>query len=145
MNEDTPNCAARHLAVWEGDHPPDDLTARRTFEDLYRHFVRRSDRFEDRDPAEPATECISAYVAALLRRWPNPTGEVNDHPAWDDGLLGNATGPLIYFNVRSNMAEEVFDVRPRRPQRPWAWSASTSRRESYGHRCRFENAAMRCS
>ncbi|MFD9093366.1 hypothetical protein [Streptomyces collinus] len=46
-------------------------------------------------------------MTALLERWPNPTGDKDDHPVWDDGLVGNGTGPLIYFGVRWNMAEEV--------------------------------------
>ena len=46
-------------------------------------------------------------MAALLERWPNPTGEQDDHPVWEDGLHGNETGPLIYFGVRQDAAEEV--------------------------------------
>lgn len=107
MNNDTRKYDTRCLAVWEGARPSGDLAAGRTFKDLYGQFVRRSDRFEERGPGEPPTERIEAYVAALLERWPNPTGEENDHPVWDDGLVGNETGPLVYFGVRWNVAEEV--------------------------------------
>lgn len=107
MNNDTRKYDTRCLAVWEGDRPPDDLAAEQTFRGLYDQFVRRSDRRGDRGPAEPPGERIGAYAAALLERWPNPTGEEDDHPVWDDGLVGNETGPMIYFGVRWNMAEEV--------------------------------------
>lgn len=107
MNADTQRHITRCLAVWEGGRPPGDLAAARTFKELYGRFVRRSDRSEDQCPDEPATERIAAYVAVLLDRWPNPAGETDDHPVWDDGLVGNGTGPLVYFGVRWNMAEDV--------------------------------------
>ena len=107
VNNDTRKYATRSLAVWEGDRPPSDRAAGQTFEELYDHFVRRSDRQEDRGLYEPPTDRIAAYMAALLERWPNPTGDEDDHPVWNDGLVGSETGPLIYFGVRWNMAEEV--------------------------------------
>ncbi len=55
-------------------------------------------------------------MAELLERWPNPTGEQDDHPVWDDGLHGNETGPLIYFGIRQDAAEEVSSA-PGRPER----------------------------
>lgn len=106
MNEDTRKYATRCLAVWEGGRPSDDLAAGQAYEELYSHFVHRSG-WEDRSPYAPATERIAAYVAALLDRWPNPTRDQDDHPVWDDGLIGNGTGPLVYFGVRWNVAEEV--------------------------------------
>ena len=107
MNNGTRKYGTRSLAVWEGGRPPDDFAAGQTFEELYGQFVRRGDRLADRGPHEPPTERIAAYVAALLERWPNPTGEQDDHPVWDDGLHGNETGPLIYFGIRQDAAEEV--------------------------------------
>lgn len=57
---------------------------------------------------------ISLRPSALRRMWPRcwsggPTrpGIEDDHPVWDDGLVGNETGPLIYFGVRWDVAEEV--------------------------------------
>ncbi|MFR0359251.1 hypothetical protein [Streptomyces sediminimaris] len=107
MNDDTRKYETRRLAVWEGDRPPGDPVAERVFKELYSRFVWNGDPDDDHGLNEPATERISAYAAALLERWPNETGETDDHPVWDDGLLGDATGPLIYFGVRWNMAEEV--------------------------------------
>lgn len=107
VNNDTRKYDTRSLAVWEGDCPPSDLAACQALEKLYDQFVRRSDRWEDRGLAEPLNVRVAAYMAALLERWPNPTGEEDDHPVWEDGLVGNETGPLIYFGVRWNMAEEV--------------------------------------
>lgn len=107
MTEDTRKYATRCLAVWEGDSPPDDSAASRTFEAFYGRFVRGGDRHEDRVPYEPATERVAAFETALLERWPNPAGEEDDHPVWEDGLVGSGTGPLVYFGVRWNMAEEV--------------------------------------
>jgi hypothetical protein len=107
MNNDTRKYSTHCLAVWEGAGPPGDLAAAQTFAELHGHFVRRGDRWEDRGPFEPPTERIAAYVAALQERWPNPTGDEDDHPIWESGPVGNETGPLLYFGVRWNMAEEV--------------------------------------
>jgi hypothetical protein len=108
MTEDTPNYAPHCLAVWEGDRPPSDLVAGRTFKELYSRFVWDGS-LKDRGPSEPPTERIGAYVAALLERWPNPTEHEDDHPVWESGLVGSGTGPLIYFDVRWNVAEEVTE------------------------------------
>lgn len=80
MTEDTQKYATRSLAVWEGDRPSRDLAAGQTFEEPYGHFVRRGG-WEDRSPYEPPTERIAAYGAALVVRWPNPTGDEDDHPS----------------------------------------------------------------
>ena len=109
VHNDTRKYDTRSLAVWEGDRPPSDLVAGRTFKELYSRFVWEGGPLKDRGPDEPPTGRIAAYVAALLERWPNPTGDEDDHPVWEDGLVGNATGPLIYFGVRWNMAEEVTE------------------------------------
>lgn len=106
VNNDARKYATRSLAVWEGGSPPGDLAAGQTFEELYDRFVRRSG-WEDCNPHEPPTERIVAYVAALLERWPNPTEDEDDQPVWEGGLIGNERGPLVYFGVRWNVAEEV--------------------------------------
>ncbi|MFF8948260.1 hypothetical protein ACF09I_05705 [Streptomyces sp. NPDC014940] len=107
MTDDRPNYASRCLAVWEGGRPPDDLAAARSYKELYSRFVWSGDPHEVRGPDEPPTERIAAYVAALLERWPNSTGDEDDHPVWESGLVGNGTGPLVYFCVRWNVAGEV--------------------------------------
>ncbi|WP_030703245.1 MULTISPECIES: hypothetical protein [unclassified Streptomyces] len=89
------------LAVWEGDRPADDKTAGRVFDDLY-------DRYIECEVVEPPSERIAAYVAALLERWCDLTEDEEDTPPWSTGpLIGEATGPLIYFPMRWSMAEEA--------------------------------------
>ena len=82
------------LAVWEGPRPASDAEALKEFESLYARHV------ESGSPSAPS-ERISAYVTALLARYPDLTelddDAVDDSP-WSDGpLIGNASGPFIYF------------------------------------------------
>ncbi|MFJ5531641.1 hypothetical protein [Streptomyces sp. NPDC093261] len=89
------------LAVWEGARPADDRAAGRTFTALY-------DRYVDTEDEHPPTERIAAYVAALLERWCDLTEDVEDTSPWSTGpLIGEASGPLVYFPMRSSMAEEA--------------------------------------
>ncbi|MFJ8979519.1 hypothetical protein [Streptomyces sp. NPDC102282] len=89
------------LAVWEGDRPPDDKTARRFCSDLY-------DRYLDGEGGEPASELIAAYVTALLERWCDITEDEEETSPWSIGpLIDGASGPLIYFGMSWSMAEEA--------------------------------------
>ena len=89
------------LAVWEGERPADDKTAARVLNDLY-------DRYIDGAVEEPPSERIAAYVAALLERWCDLTEDEEDTSPWSTGpLIGEASGPLIYFPLRWSMAEEA--------------------------------------
>ncbi|MFJ6799139.1 hypothetical protein [Streptomyces sp. NPDC091268] len=89
------------LAVWEGDRPADDKSPGRIFSALY-------DRYVDSEVEEPATERIAAYVAALLERWCDITEDEEDTSPWSTGpLIGEASGPFIYFPMRWSMAEEA--------------------------------------
>ncbi|MFF9473936.1 hypothetical protein ACF1E9_15130 [Streptomyces roseolus] len=89
------------LAVGEGEKPADDKTAGRVFADLY-------DRYIDRKVVAPPSERIAAYVATLLERWCDLTEDEEDTSPWSTGpLIGEASGPLIYFPMRWSMAEEA--------------------------------------
>ncbi|MFE1199494.1 hypothetical protein ACFW6E_43440 [Streptomyces olivaceoviridis] len=89
------------LAVWEGERPADDKTACRVFNDLY-------DRFLDGEDEEPPSERIAAYVRALLERWCDITEDVEETSPWAAGpLIGEARGPVIYFALRWDRAEEA--------------------------------------
>lgn len=89
------------LAVWEGERPVDDKTAGRVFSDLYERYI-------DADVEHPPTERIAAYVAALLERWCDLTEDEEDNSPWSSSpLIGEASGPLIYFPMRWSMAEEA--------------------------------------
>jgi hypothetical protein len=89
------------LAVWAGDWPADDKTAGQVFSDLY-------DRYIDSEVEEPPSERIAAYVAALLERWCDLTEDEEDTSPWSTGpLIGEASGPLIYFPMRWSRAEEA--------------------------------------
>lgn len=62
----------------------------------------------DSEPSPGPTPRIRAYVDALLARWPDlDVGAENDSP-WSDGpLIGNAAGPVIYFGMVYDRAEEA--------------------------------------
>ncbi|ATZ28159.1 hypothetical protein SLAV_31935 [Streptomyces lavendulae subsp. lavendulae] len=89
------------LVVWEGARPTDDKTAGKVFADLYNHYIEEG-------PNHPPSERISAYVAALLERWCDLTEDEEDTSPWSTGpLIGEASGPLIYFPMRWSMADEA--------------------------------------
>lgn len=88
------------LAVWEGERPSSDAAAAEIYE-------RLMDRLEAGDQ-EPPTERISAYVSALLDRWPDIDGDAGEDSPWADGpLIGNASGSFIYFAMVWSRAEEA--------------------------------------
>lgn len=79
------------LAVWEGERPADDAAARAQFKAL-------TDKYLESDTDTPPTPGIRAYVEALLRRFPDLTGNDDDDSPWAAGpLLREANGPIIYF------------------------------------------------
>lgn len=89
------------LAVWEGERPSNDKTASRVFNDLY-------DRYLDGETTQPPSERITAYVTALLERWPDTTENAEETSPWSAGpLIDCASGPLIYFCMGWSMAEEA--------------------------------------
>ncbi|MGW3323844.1 hypothetical protein [Streptomyces virginiae] len=89
------------LAVWEGERPADDKSAGRVFSDLY-------DRYIEAEVDEPPSERIAAFVAKLLERWCDLDDDDEDTSPWSTSpLIGEASGPLIYFPMRWSMAEEA--------------------------------------
>ncbi|MER6686719.1 hypothetical protein [Streptomyces olivaceoviridis] len=89
------------LAVWEGERPADFKTAGRVLNNLY-------DRYLDGEDEEPPSERIAAYVEALLERWRDITEDVEETSPWAAGpLIGGAGGPVIYFALRWDRAEEA--------------------------------------
>ncbi|MFJ8746036.1 hypothetical protein ACIRL2_42605 [Embleya sp. NPDC127516] len=90
------------LAVWEGERPADNAAAAERFADLY-------DRYMDTEgPVVPPVGRITAFVAALLERWPDPTEIDGDDSPWSAGpLIGDACGPLICFPMSWSRAEEA--------------------------------------
>ncbi|MFJ3229385.1 hypothetical protein ACIPJS_39760 [Streptomyces sp. NPDC086783] len=89
------------LAVWEGDRPADHRSARRTLRDLYERYL------DDEIEVAPS-ERITAYVAALLERWPDITEGDGETSPWSVGpLIAGASGPVIYFGMAWSRAEEA--------------------------------------
>jgi hypothetical protein len=90
------------LAVWEGARPPSDIKALQEFHRLY-------DALFNRGELVAASPQIQSYVAKLIDRWPDlTTGSEAERSAWAQRpLLGNASGTLIYFAIRSSRAGEV--------------------------------------
>jgi hypothetical protein len=99
------------LAVWEGARPSSDKEALQMFESLYELYI------ESDDPTSPSP-AIAGYVAALVERYPDLTAESGDECPWSDGpLIGNASGPFIYFGfVRSATLDDA-----------WAYAVDTAR------------------
>jgi hypothetical protein len=90
------------LAVWEGPTPPNNAAAAAEYE-------RVMTRMED-GPADPPSIRISAYVAALLARWPDITDDRGEDSPWADGpMIGNAFGNAIYFSMVWSRAEEASE------------------------------------
>ncbi|MET8283567.1 hypothetical protein ABZU91_32440, partial [Micromonospora sp. NPDC005174] len=51
---------------------------------------------------------LEYYVHTLLERWIDMTEDEEDASPWSDGpMIGNASGPIIYFAMRYSMCEEV--------------------------------------
>jgi hypothetical protein len=93
------------LAVWEGARPATDIKALQLFHRLY-------DNFMDSGEFVQASPQIQSYVAKLLDRWPeiDAQSEVDKSCPWvHRPLIHHASGPLIYFAIRSSRA---FDVVP---------------------------------
>ncbi|MFB7233979.1 MULTISPECIES: hypothetical protein [unclassified Streptomyces] len=89
------------LAVWEGDRPTNDKAAGKAFSDLY-------DRYLEGEAKEPPAERITAYVAALLGRWCDITETEDETSPWSVGpLIDGASGPLVYFGLAWDRAEEA--------------------------------------
>ncbi|MEG3632927.1 hypothetical protein [Micromonospora palythoicola] len=88
------------LAVWEGDRPVDNAAALATFEALHERFVGKG--------GFPPTPRIRAYVDALLERWIDLTEDEHDDSPWSTGpLIGEASGPFIYFPMVYSRCTEV--------------------------------------
>ncbi|WP_026554116.1 hypothetical protein [Arthrobacter sp. 35W] len=90
------------LAVWEGELPSTDEELAVAFDENMAIL--------DSEPAPEPSPRIRAYVDALLARWPDlDFGAENDSP-WSDGpLIGNAAGPVIYFGMVYDQAEEASE------------------------------------
>ncbi len=70
--------------------------------------------------AGPVVSPLTAYVAALLDRFPDITeidDDEEDMTPWSDGpMIGNASGPFIYFGMVTNEATEAG----------WTYAVSTA-------------------
>jgi len=89
------------LAVWEGDRPASNEVAYATFQALYEKYVEA----EEDIPPSPR---LTAYVEALLARWPDITEEAGEESPWSTGpLIGEAIGPFMYFPMVWSQAKEA--------------------------------------
>jgi hypothetical protein len=88
------------FAVWEGESPQDSDDAGEVFVKLYDQYVEAG--------ASPPTPRITAFVQSLLAEYPDLDEVGDDESPWAVGhLIGEASGPLVYFAVVYSRAEEM--------------------------------------
>jgi hypothetical protein len=104
------------LAVWEGERPADDGAAAAEFTRLYERYLASGE-------AAAPTAAIAAYVTALLDRYPDRGAAAGVDSPWSTGpLMGDASGPIVYFPIVWSRSEEIA-----------AWAASLA--EEHGLNC----------
>ena len=91
------------LAVWEGERPTDSGDAGQIFLRMYDRYIGGE--------MSPPTPKIAGFVQALLAEYPDLTelddDQVDESP-WADGpLIGDASGPLLYFGVVNSRSDEM--------------------------------------
>ena len=96
------------MAVWEGERPGSDADAAGTYQALYDQYIERE------YPTEP-TPKIREFVEALLATFPDldtlDDDAMDDSPWADSPLLGNASGPFIYFAmVRNDAGQQAWEL-----------------------------------
>ena len=98
------------LAVWEGDRPASDAMAGEEFGQLYDRYIGSGDLL-------PPSPRIAAYVRSLLDRYPDIDDDAGEDSPWADGpLMGDASGPLLYFPLVYSQCDEAS-----------AWAAQLAR------------------
>jgi hypothetical protein len=91
------------LAVWEGEAPTSDKAASAFYQ-------RLMDGVEGDQAPEPPSPRMTAYVDALLPRWPDITDDGSEDSPWADGpMIANAFGNAIYFSMVWSRAEEASE------------------------------------
>jgi hypothetical protein len=101
------------LAVWEGPPPTDDAAALATYRQLLQQWQHEGvveaihAKMRGEQTAYDPTPAIAAYVADLLRRWPDSGDELDESPWADAPVINNANGPLFYFAMAYSKAEEA--------------------------------------
>ncbi len=101
------------LAVWEGPPPADDAAALGTYRQLMEQWNDEGAveaihaKMRGEQTAYDPTPAIAAYVAALLRRWPDRGDRLDESPWADAPVINNANGPLFYVGMVYSKAEEA--------------------------------------
>ncbi|MFJ2087616.1 hypothetical protein OG400_19140 [Micromonospora ureilytica] len=88
------------LAVWEGDLPADDEAAAEAYEALYEQYFESEEEL-------PPTPRIRAYVDAVAARWPDLYGHDAQLYPLSEGLIDEASGPMLYLTIPFNRSDEV--------------------------------------
>ncbi|WP_416905178.1 hypothetical protein [Micromonospora echinospora] len=93
------------LAVWEGDTPTDDEAAGAAYDALYQRY------FESEE--QPPTPRIRTYVDAVAARWPDLYGHDPQLYPLSNGLIDEASGPMVYFTIPFSRSDEVSSAAAR--------------------------------
>lgn len=89
------------LAVWDGDRPLDNNQAALTYDELYERYL------ESDDVVVPPAPCITAYVEALVARYPD---DVDCSGVWaSPPVIEEASGPIVYLLMSYGKAQEVSE------------------------------------
>ncbi|MEV5646112.1 hypothetical protein AB0L67_39420 [Streptomyces flaveolus] len=89
------------LAVWDGDRPHDHHQAGAVYDDLYERYL------ESDAVVAPPVPRITAYVEALLARYPDDAGH---GVVWASApVMEEASGPIVYLTISCSKADEVAE------------------------------------
>ncbi|MEV6879663.1 hypothetical protein [Amycolatopsis sp. NPDC051128] len=89
------------LAVWDGARPAADRWAERLFSQLYDKYILT-------DATQPPSPRILRCIATLVTKWPDLSIDNLDTCPWTcSPLISNARGPMFYFSMNYEMADDV--------------------------------------
>ncbi|WP_433657877.1 hypothetical protein ACQPW1_39250 [Nocardia sp. CA-128927] len=88
------------LAFWEGKRPADDIAA-------LEEYIKLSERYLESGGGDlPPAPNVSAYVEALLQRWPDHDDKGGLGP-WAASGAGQASGPVFLMHILRGCEDQI--------------------------------------